>query len=250
MPGSQHTPRSQLWPGAQTLPHAPQFDASLLVFVHVPGLLPQRSGRVCGHALQTPALQIAPVGHWWPQVPQLNGSLLLSTHVPLHRSGVGTSQLDTQLWLVGSQNVLVGQVIAFAHVDPHDVLLLRFVHTPPQLTWPVGQHRPLSLWVPAAQHLPASQVAPVPHCMPQPPQLSGSVWGLLHTPPQLLSPVGQHLSFVHDSPVAHESLQVEQLVFVPSVWHVPPQLAWPLAQQMPRSQVPVPQLLLHEPQLL
>lgn len=104
--------------------------------------------------------------------------------------------------------------------------------------------------MPVGQHLPLSQVEPELHCVPQAPQLSGSESGLLHTPLQLLSPVGQHLSLVQVSPVAHESLQLEQWLLVPSVWHVPPQLAWPLAQQMPKSQVPVPQPLPHEPQLL
>ncbi len=80
--------------------------------------------------------------------------------------------------------------------------------------------------------------------------MSGSFSGLLHVPLQLLSPVGQHLSFVQLSPVAQVSLQLEQWLVVPSVWHVPPQLAWPLAQQMPKSHVPVPQLLPHVPQLL
>ena len=90
---------------------------------------------------------------------------------------------------------------------------------------------------------------PVPHVMPQPPQFTASVSGLLHEPPQLLSPFGQHRPLSHELPVPQLSVQLEQCVFVPSVTHVPPQFSWFDAQQMPRSQWPAPQPLPHAPQL-
>ena len=113
----------------------PQFDESFDVFVHTwPLEVGQTSGVVAGHASHTPAVQLAPLGHWWPQVPQLFGSVLWLTHVPLHRSGVEPVQLDTQVCDDELQNVLVGQVTAFAQVVPHELLLLRSLQTPPQLT--------------------------------------------------------------------------------------------------------------------
>jgi len=113
----------------------PQFDESFDVFVHTwPLEVGQTSGVVAGHASHTPAVQLAPLGHWWPQVPQLFGSVLWLTHVPLHRSGVEPVQLDTQVWVDESQNVFVAHGSAFVQVVPHEVLLLRSVQVPLQLT--------------------------------------------------------------------------------------------------------------------
>jgi hypothetical protein len=210
------------------------------------------SGVEAGQASHTPGVvwpQVPPSGQLLPHEPQLLTSVFLSTQVPLQRSGVGLVQLDTQVCDDELQNVLIGQLTAFWQVEPHEVLLSRSLQTPPQLTWPVGQHRPASLCVPVGQHLPASQLALAPHVMPHAPQFCESVCGLLQLPLQLLSPDGQHRRFVQVSPVLQLSAQLEQCELVPRFWHVPPQLSWFVPQQMPKSQVPAPQPLPQLPQL-
>ncbi len=126
-----HMPALHDEPDGQTFPHIPQLFGSELVFTHAVPHVTLGGGHGVPH---TPPVQLAPSGHLLPHAPQLLVSVDLSTHVPLHRSGVGEVQLDTQVCDDELQNVLVGHVTAFAQVVPHDVLLLRSLHTPPQLT--------------------------------------------------------------------------------------------------------------------
>jgi hypothetical protein len=70
----------QLYPSAQTTPHAPQLALSKLRVVQIP---PQ-SVAPAGHALHSPPLQCG-VGsaQAFPQAPQLSGSEFTGVHVPL-----------------------------------------------------------------------------------------------------------------------------------------------------------------------
>lgn len=67
----------------QLVPHAPQFDASLLRFTHAS---PQRT--VPGTQVPTHSLaeQLKPLPQTWPHAPQLLGSFATLLQVPLHET--------------------------------------------------------------------------------------------------------------------------------------------------------------------
>jgi hypothetical protein len=71
-----------------TLPHAPQFCASVWKSLQDPE---QRSGVDAGHA-HDPLLQVWPAGQTLPQEPQLAESDWKLTQVRPQRSGVGSAQ--------------------------------------------------------------------------------------------------------------------------------------------------------------
>lgn len=79
---------------------------------------------------------------------------------------------------------------------------------------------------PVHTHAPVMQVAPMPHEVPQVPQLLLSVWKSTHAPRHVLGvPVG-HMQApeVHAAPIGHALLQAPQLAASDaSVAHVPPQ---------------------------
>jgi hypothetical protein len=71
----------------------------------------------------------------------------------------------------------------------------------PRLVGDVGASQPV-----AAAQVPATQVSAVGHTLPQPPQLSGSVLTLLHTPLHSIWPAAHELAAPH-TPLLHERLQ-------------------------------------------
>ena len=108
-------------------------------------------------------------------------------------------------------------------------------HTPPQLTWPVGQRQ-----------APVTQVAPVGQTLPHAPQLLRSVCTFVHTPPQA-SGVGAvqfwQTPETQAAPTRHAVVQVPQWFGSAerSTQPMPaPQLTRPgLHTQAPASQVAV-----------
>lgn len=83
-----HAPLEQISPGAQAVPHAPQFFASK-----------RRSAHVAPHTespyeeqVQTPLLQYCPAPHTFPHVPQLVGLVAVFTHCPEQSVGADDGQ--------------------------------------------------------------------------------------------------------------------------------------------------------------
>jgi hypothetical protein len=117
---------------------------------------------------QAPLTQALPVAHFVPQAPQLFGSLELLVHVPAQFSWPDWQEVthapvlhsvpDEQAWLQVPQLLLSD---------------CRSTHAVPQRV-ALGPHA-------AAPHIPPEQVWPVPHALPQAPQLLGSVLRAVQT---------------------------------------------------------------------
>jgi hypothetical protein len=71
----------QTCPLPQLVPHAPQFDESLLKFTHAS---PQRTVPATQVPTHSLAEQLKPLPQTWPHAPQLLGSFATSLQVPLH----------------------------------------------------------------------------------------------------------------------------------------------------------------------
>ena len=265
--GQLQTPLAQLSPAGQSAPpsreaQVPQFCGSVWKLVQKPALpLPQWFGSAEGHA-HAPALHDSPPGQTAPpspaQLPQLFGSLCGFVHCPPHSCSPAT-QLTAQTPLP-LQISPAGQAPEQPPQWSESVLkLVQNADAPlPQRFGSAAGHEqtpPLQLW-PSAHATPL----PTPEPMAQPPQLSGSVSGLLQSPlqsscparqegahwpaPLQRSPAGQTAPpLPAHAPQLNESLLVlVQNVALPlpqSVgaefghWHAPATQLSPIAQTLP-----------------
>ena len=216
-------------PGAQTTPHAPQFEVSLAT--HVP---PQR--RSPDGQTQCPLLHVMPPEHTTPQPPQLEGSDVVLMHAPLHRESP-----------VGHAHAPLTHDAPEGHATVHEPQCVELVFVSTQeVPHCVSEPHPVA-------QPPFKQTWPDAHVWPHEPQLSASDDSSTHAPLQTIVPVGQtHLPALHDAPVAHLVPHAPQLVALVCVSvHVAPHATRGLVHpHAPAAQLaPAGQAWPHVPQL-
>jgi hypothetical protein len=207
--GVVQTPLVQLWPLAQTCPHAPQLLGSLCTFAHT-AVFTQASFTQISVPEQTtsPAAQAT---HACPHAPQFCVVFRLTqappqspkpelqeatVHAPLTQAGVPFATLQT----LPQAPQLLTSFIVFTHALPHETSPAGHVHTP------------------------LAHDAPEAHLFPHAPQLFGSDVSLTHAPLHNASPEGQvHAPPTHAWPAAQTFPHAPQLLGSdPSLTHTPP----------------------------
>jgi hypothetical protein len=176
----EQTPAVQVPPVPQTLPHPPQFAASVCVFTHaVPQSVEVGAVQVMPHVpdvqVGVPVPAVGP-GQTVPQAPQLVALVVVSVQVPAQfvlAPGAAGQQID------GPPGVLDAAQLPLAHCDG------------------AVQIEPFASFVQA----PAVHVAPAGQTLPQAPQLLVLVVWSTHVPPQFSWPVGQQMLPVGPVPV-------------------------------------------------
>lgn len=171
-------PASQGEPPGQARPQPPQFRGSLAGETQPPSHESCPDPQTSSHR---PALQPVPRGQATPQPPQFDGSVCGATQPPSQASSP-VAQVEPQLaWLQSAP-----WPHALSHAPQFAGSLERSAQPLPQTVRPEGQTK--------AQPPPTQAgVAPTGagQSMPQPPQLSGSVWKSTQRPRQLDCPPAQ-----------------------------------------------------------
>lgn len=171
-----HTLFTQFVPLPHVVPQAPQFMLSLVVFTHC---VPQSFIPVPEQpAMQWPPTHESPGAHGVAlHPPQCCGSVCVSTHPTVSLQYVSPLPLHPQVFPTHTAPV----PHAWPHVPQSSGFLVRSTHTPSH-----------DVSVPLHTHAPPAQVwyAFALHVLPQVPQLSLSDDVSVHTPEQLVCPLG------------------------------------------------------------
>ncbi len=242
-------PFTQVPPQRQTglvllVPHLPQFQMSVCSLTHTP--LQFDRPEPLGHT-QLPLAQCVPDGHTVPHAPQLDESVAVSVQTPLHTFGaVPTWQAQlpaTQVSLVGhllpQPPQFIGSDCGLTHLAPASA-----PPSPPHMSGAFMQEQTPG----------GSQPRPDGQTVPHWPQLFGSYFVSVQTPPQseLPAAVHVHVPATHAVPLGQASPHFPQFFASLAVsTHCPPHATSDVGQaQAPFTQsVPVGQASPHPPQL-
>lgn len=165
--GQPQEPPEHEAPVSQGWPQAPQLSGSVWRFVH---RLPQSISDDRQEVTQVPELHVYPAEQGWLQPPQLSGSVWVFVQRPLHRLSLARQVVahtpEPLQSLPAGQGWLQTPQFALS------------VWTFAQYAAPVaGVHR-VPFWPQVLPHWPLTQASPLPHFVPQAPQLALSLWKL------------------------------------------------------------------------